>query len=317
MYSGNPGQLPAGNTLEPPPWQQSTSGNAGALTTDDLNWIHTLPENLQQPLLNLPPTQIAKAKETGQWSLIQNQAQAVAAAEANAQTTFARDLPGELLKQTWQQLPPGQFQQGVIDLKNGNTAQGLTEIGLAGASIIPGGEEVDAGAILAKSADAGSAAVAARDAAEASTPALKTIPMGKLYAGENIAGNDAWPGGKAVTYFTDTQRAGYSVTIKDGKLYDAGGNPLNGQYIFIMDKDGNFFATDQFARGEIHHSSLAAGQPVAGAGEFIVNNGQLQTVSDESGHYRPPQSISQQVMEILGRKGIDTNNVTTDFTSSR
>jgi hypothetical protein len=36
-----------------------------------------------------------------------------------------------------------------------------------------------------------------------------------------------------------------------------------------------------------HHSSFTAGQPVLGAGEWVVENGHLKAISANSGHYQP------------------------------
>jgi hypothetical protein len=85
------------------------------------------------------------------------------------------------------------------------------------------------------------------------------------------------------------------MEFKDGKIYDANGRLFDtstastahsggGNAIFVMDANGNTFASKTQIVGEFHHSSLAAGQPVAAAGELRVEQGVLKAITDKSGH---------------------------------
>lgn len=54
----------------------------------------------------------------------------------------------------------------------------------------------------------------------------------------------------------------------------------------------------------IHHSSLFAGDDVAGAGELSVDRGQVRQVSDNSGHYQPDNLLLFQAVGSLLEQGI-------------
>jgi hypothetical protein len=64
-------------------------------------------------------------------------------------------------------------------------------------------------------------------------------------------------------------------------MYDASGAPFDtsdastvfsaeGRAIFVMDENGDFYASKSQQVGRFHHSSLAGGEPVAAAGEMKV-----------------------------------------------
>ena len=142
-----------------------------------------------------------------------------------------------------------------------------------------------------------------------------TKPMNSKYFGEDRPGNPLWSG-KTVKYLTDAERTQYKLQFKDGKIFDAAGKPFDtasgtalasgpGNAIFIMDGLGNFYASNYQAIGEFHHSSLAAGQPVAAAGEMRVENGVLKSMTDRSGHYQPTPDMRAQAEKALKANGID------------
>jgi hypothetical protein len=190
----------------------------------------------------------------------------------------------------------------------------VREQGLAGVQALEkaGGNVAKARALLAAAADAAAAAPAA-------VPKLKTTPM-RGFKGENLPGNPFW-GGKVVKYLTDSERAAYRLQFKGGKIYDAQGKLFDttnasslhmgggGKAIFIMDENGVFYASKTHAEGAFHHSSLAAGGPVAAAGELEVTNGVLEGITDRSGHYRPTTDFTQQALNVLQQNGIDISRV--------
>lgn len=154
-------------------------------------------------------------------------------------------------------------------------------------------------------------------------PKFQTTPMKAAYNGENLPGNPIWAGSQ-VKYLTESERAAYKLEFRNGKIYDANGQLFDtgnaatahsgdGRAIFVMDENGNFFASKHQAVGEFHHSSLAAGQPVAAAGELRVEQGVLQVISDKSGHYKPSSEFTRQALDSLNQNGIDTNKVVKDF----
>lgn len=61
---------------------------------------------------------------------------------------------------------------------------------------------------------------------------------------------------------------------------------------FVMDKSGNIYVTQHTGRYSKNgpsttHASILGGKPVEMAGLIKINNGQIEWISDHSGHYRP------------------------------
>lgn len=134
----------------------------------------------------------------------------------------------------------------------------------------------------------------------------------------------------------------YNVGMLDGRmvLVDPDGNPIrdadgNPVYqdttgiassarftgskperaIFTMDGEGQLRTTDAIGEAQrlqrnVHHSSLARGENVAGAGEMKIRDGNVEAVSDKSGHYRPDLAMTAQVDQRLQDSGADTSKVT-------
>ena len=139
-----------------------------------------------------------------------------------------------------------------------------------------------------------------------SGPPYGTTPMLSAYVGEEFSPNPVW-GSSAVKYLSATDRAQYALTFVGGTIRDAGGNLFDtqdaatlhsatGRAIFVMDANGEFYASKYQMVGDFHHSSLLAGAPVAAAGELEVENGVLKAVSDKSGHYRPGRLYTDQAI---------------------
>jgi hypothetical protein len=126
---------------------------------------------------------------------------------------------------------------------------------------------------------------------------------------------------RTVHYMSEAERADYRLTVRDGKLYDAEGNLFHtasgstvhfgggGRAMFVMDEQGNVYASTVQEVGRLHHSSFLAGAPVSGAGEIEVVDGVLTRISSRSGHYRPPPELQDQVLGVLGTRGVDITNV--------
>lgn len=141
-----------------------------------------------------------------------------------------------------------------------------------------------------------------------------TKSLRSRYRGEEV-NNWIWPG-SAVKYLNESSRARYKLTVKDGKLYDAKGNLFDTsdatslhsaddpRAIFVMDHDGNVYASKWQEEGRFHHSSFLAGGDVAGAGELKVSNGDLKLISNASGHYHPTQDMTIQVVKELQSRGL-------------
>ncbi len=154
-----------------------------------------------------------------------------------------------------------------------------------------------------------------------SAPKFKTQPLLPQYVGENLRPG-TWHGEPtSVRYLTAEERAQYLITVRDGKLYDARGKLFDttaaktlhrhgqSRAIFVMDPDGNIYASMHHSLGEFHHSSFLAGEPVAAAGEIVVEKGTLTTITRGSGHYRPSEELLDQALEVLKRNGVLTERV--------
>jgi hypothetical protein len=138
----------------------------------------------------------------------------------------------------------------------------------------------------------------------------KTTGMMAQYDGEQTG--KVW--GTKVAYLDEQQRQQYKLSVHDGKIYDAKGELFDtasaatvlggGKAIFVMDHDGNMYASTSHAVGKFHHSSFLGGQPVAAAGEIEVHNGEVTVVNRKSGHYRPTESQLNQVAEHLSSLGL-------------
>ncbi|MES3039092.1 MAG: hypothetical protein V4736_14390 [Bdellovibrionota bacterium] len=134
---------------------------------------------------------------------------------------------------------------------------------------------------------------------------FKTIPIQNKYKGEELGQSEFFRETK-IRYYDDVEREAYRVTARDGKLYNAAGEPMNGKnLIFVMSEDGAFYAGTS-APGFRHHSSFLAGQPVAAAGEMIVENGNLIAISRKSGHYAPSADRLSLAIGELARLGLNT-----------
>jgi len=155
---------------------------------------------------------------------------------------------------------------------------------------------------------------------------LPTRDMSDRYRYETDPNHPDNPFGSQVRRLNDAELEQHRLVVgpdglirrSDGTLFDtrnassvhAGGG---GRAIFIMDEHGNMYASNYQAVGDFHHSTLSGGRPVTGAGELEVIDGRLQTVTDHSGHYQPGRSNTQNVLDELGRQGIDTNNLNVDY----
>jgi hypothetical protein len=159
--------------------------------------------------------------------------------------------------------------------------------------------------------------------------ATRTFPtkgMMEHYKGEEIPGGNNWSGRGPVKYLNETERQQYLLTARDGKLHDANGNPFDtsagssvhrgggGRAIFVMDENGNIYASNYQEVGKFHHSSLLGGQPAAGAGELQVIDGKPQLLSLRSGHYQPTPEMTQNVYSRLQDMGVDVSDLNIDYT---
>jgi len=74
--------------------------------------------------------------------------------------------------------------------------------------------------------------------------------------------------------------------------------------IFVMDENGEFYSSFRHDPTKFYHSSFLAGGPVAGSGEWVVVNGVLQYIDNDSGHYVPKEDLHSQVLKRLEKDKI-------------
>jgi RHS repeat-associated protein len=144
-------------------------------------------------------------------------------------------------------------------------------------------------------------------------------PMLDKYESETDPAKEPFPG-QSVQRLNDQQREEHRVYIdgsgnmrnaKDGTLFDTSNatdihhGSGDGRAIFTMDKHGNIYASNYQGAGDFHHSTLANGQPVAAAGELTVKNGNVTHVNNNSGHYQPQITHSENINNELKSHGIN------------
>jgi len=125
------------------------------------------------------------------------------------------------------------------------------------------------------------------------------------------------PSNRTVVYDHDLASRGMTqLRIIGGRLFldDAGAKPLDtsnmvtffsgpGHAIFVMSATGNIHVSSHSV-GHRHHSSLLAGQNVAGAGELQASKGNITWLSNKSGHYRPSVAHLLQILHQLQKGGV-------------
>ncbi len=99
---------------------------------------------------------------------------------------------------------------------------------------------------------------------------------------------------------------GSRFDTKYGAVMRSGGP---GRAIYVMDSQGNLYASTVELIGTFHHSSFLSGGPVAGAGELVVHNGELAEITGRSPQYPVSDAGLRNVLAALAQQGLDTTNV--------
>ncbi|TCK20144.1 WXG100 family type VII secretion target [Pseudonocardia endophytica] len=227
------------------------------------------------------------------------------------------------------QLHPAELVKGAVGTGWGSdpaTALGRLVPGLAMSATTGGlGRQVEAAAASPRMSAGRAIAEAGSGTSPPERPPPKTedspdLParaeLGPMYRGEQYGRSPVFPG-QRVEYFDDARREKARLTVRDGLLYDSDGqrfdsdggesfwSPDEPMAIFVMDPKGNLYVSLEQDVGRIHHSSLLAGAPVAGAGEISAVDGRVTVLSEESGHYAPPAECLDQVVDYLRNEGVD------------
>jgi hypothetical protein len=141
------------------------------------------------------------------------------------------------------------------------------------------------------------------------------------YKGENDPDNpNRYFRPKTVDYLSPEDLERHRLFVRDGLLYSVrDGLPFDtrsagtvwsqGRAIYVMDRHGNLYASLKQVVGEFHHSSLLAGEPVAGAGELEVVDGVPTLINRKSGHYQPDEDQLSSVRDMLQEQGIDISRI--------
>ena len=79
--------------------------------------------------------------------------------------------------------------------------------------------------------------------------------------------------------------------------------------MFIMDRNGDLFVSMHEEDGKFQHSSLAAGEPLAMAGEIRVERGRITYINNASGHYKPSKTQMSQFINRLRDAGVPLSGV--------
>jgi hypothetical protein len=86
-----------------------------------------------------------------------------------------------------------------------------------------------------------------------------------------------------------------------------------GLAIYVMEENGNIYASKYQEVSVFHHSSLAQGKSVAAAGELTVERGVLKEMSDSSGHYQPTREFTDQAIQVFSETGVNMKDVVPNF----
>lgn len=102
-------------------------------------------------------------------------------------------------------------------------------------------------------------------------------------------------------YRLEFRKVGDQVLLyQGGKPFDTHGAPA----IFVMDREGHFYATTEQVPNVFNHLSFLAGRAVAAAGEMLARRGELREMNNRSGHYVPGQEFHYQALHALATHGV-------------
>jgi hypothetical protein len=157
----------------------------------------------------------------------------------------------------------------------------------------------------------------------------------------NLGPGDQWTTIYGVSGDATMHKSVAPVQVSGGLLVDSSGQPLDGQFGYVVDAaDGTLYTFDRkevwvtlsgawvnvattgqgagmlveaAKRGEqvqaVHHSTAVSGQPVAGAGSMKVTAGKITEITNDSGHYQPEAEYLWQTMEWLVAQGMPVDDI--------
>lgn len=116
-----------------------------------------------------------------------------------------------------------------------------------------------------------------------------------------------------VNYLKKDERFRFlAICNGNGELADTSGNLITTHdykvTAYAMDRYGNLFAKDADPIGDAYffnHSSFNAGNDVISAGTLTIAAGVLQTIDNNSGHYKPNRVNLHNCVDVLAAEGVD------------
>lgn len=110
-----------------------------------------------------------------------------------------------------------------------------------------------------------------------------------------------------VDYYSDTQLKSCYIELMDGYLKKSDTNELINtdpakRTLFVIDLSKELYL-EVYKEG-VWHTSLSRGKPVLGAGLLHIEQGIIQMIAFESGHYLPSIEQGFQSLQILFEKGV-------------
>lgn len=92
-----------------------------------------------------------------------------------------------------------------------------------------------------------------------------------------------------------------SVKVEGGKISLGGRSKTHGTFDFVIDNNGKLKV------GEGHYHLSNGAESVQAAGQIKIHNGQIKTITNSSGHYKPSISEGSNFGSALKNKGLDVS----------
>ncbi|MGH3664202.1 MAG: ADP-ribosyltransferase, partial [Micromonosporaceae bacterium] len=153
----------------------------------------------------------------------------------------------------------------------------------------------------------------ADDAGRLTEPKHETFPM-----------RDKFQGVRNEYRFNDTEREEARIRVgPDGRLRDSKGKLFDtrrartwagydvGAANFVMDAAGNIysFTSPSINNMEVNHATFLDGRSIAAGGTWIVHDGVIKRMGNDSGHYWPKHVQTQRAVEELRDRNVDVTGV--------
>ena len=95
--------------------------------------------------------------------------------------------------------------------------------------------------------------------------------------------------------------AAYNTLISNGKISVPGRQTTTGTFDFVVTNDGRLMI------GSGHHTLSGGAETVQAAGRIKISNGQVKSITNESGHYKPTMSQAEESVKLLDKLGVNTS----------